>query len=89
MADHIEPSGQRSTKGAYLLGAAAALREADGTPVATIPERALFERVTTMVQTSLGGDAYAVEFAAGRVMPVEQAIELALALAAEIQASSS
>ena len=89
MADHIEPSGQRSTKGAHLLGAAAALREADGAPVATIPERALFERVTTMVQTSLGGDAYAVEFAAGRVMPVEQAIELALALAAEIQASSS
>jgi len=89
MADHIEPSGQRSTKGAHLLGTAAALREVDGAPVATIPERALSERVTTMVQTSLGGDAYAVEFAAGRVMPAEQAIELALALAAEIQASSS
>jgi hypothetical protein len=42
-----------------------------------------------MVQTSLGGDAYAVEFAAGRVMPVEQASGLALALAAEIQASPS
>ena len=39
MADHVEPSGQRSTQGAHLLGAAAALREADGTPVATIPKR--------------------------------------------------
>ena len=55
----------------------------------SLSERPVFERAVAMIRPSLGEDAYDVAFAEGRAMPMEQAIELALALAAEIQASSS
>jgi predicted ATPase len=87
MAGPAETLPQSSTSGARLLGAAAGLREATGRPV-SLSERALFERAVAMSRTSLGEDAYEAAFAEGRAMPMEQAIELALELAAAIQASS-
>jgi hypothetical protein len=87
MADPAGPSARSSTTGARLLGAAAGLREATGSRV-SLSERALSERALAMIRTSLGEDAYDVAFAEGRAMPMEWAIELALELAAEIQASS-
>ncbi|MBA3331132.1 MAG: hypothetical protein H0T39_09730 [Actinobacteria bacterium] len=51
-------------------------------------ERPLFERVVAMIRTSLGEDAHSVAFAEGRAMPMDQVVELAVELAAEIQASS-
>jgi predicted ATPase/class 3 adenylate cyclase len=87
MVDPAGTSARSSTTGARLLGAAAGLREATGSPVSRF-ERPSFERVVATVRTSLGEDAYDVAFAEGRAMPMEQAIERALELAAEIQASS-
>jgi hypothetical protein len=87
MAGPAGTSAQSSTTGARLLGAAAGLREATGSPV-TLLERPSFERAVAMIRTSLGEDAYEAAFAEGRAMPMEQAIERALELAAEIQASS-
>ena len=51
-------------------------------------ERPSFERLVAMIRTSLGEDAYEGPFANARAMPIGQGIELALELAAEIQASS-
>ncbi|HZO27879.1 MAG TPA: hypothetical protein VFH48_18020 [Chloroflexota bacterium] len=51
-------------------------------------ERPSSDRQVAMIRTSLGEDAYEVAFADGRAMPMEQAIELVLELAAEIQAAS-
>jgi len=51
-------------------------------------ERPSSDRLVAMIRTSLGEDAYEVAFADGRAMPMEQAIELVLELAAEIQAAS-
>jgi hypothetical protein len=42
-----------------------------------------------MIRRSLGEDAYEAAFAEGRAMPAEQAVELALDLADQIQTSSS
>ncbi len=87
LADPAGTSAQSSTTGARLLGAAAGLREATGSP-RSLRERLLFERVVAAIRASLGEDAYDIAFAEGRAMPMEQAIEVALELAAEIQGSS-
>jgi hypothetical protein len=79
MADPAGASAQSSTTGARLLGAAAGLREATGSPMPFV-ERAVFERAVAMVRTGLGEDAYDIAFTEGRAMPIEQAIELGLEL---------
>ena len=52
------------------------------------PERPSFKRLVAMIRTRLDEDTYEVAFADARAMPMEQGIELALELAADIQASS-
>lgn len=51
-------------------------------------ERPLSERAVATIRASLGEDAYDAAFAEGRAMPMEEAIECALELAAGIQAPS-
>jgi hypothetical protein len=87
MAGRAGTSAPSSPLGARLLGAAAALREATGSPMSLI-QRPSLERAVAMIRTSLSEDAYEAAFADGRAMPMEQAIERALEWAAEIQASS-
>ena len=87
MADPAGASAPSSTTGARLLGAATGLCEATGIPM-PLGERPVFEQSEAAVRADLDEDAYGVAFAEGRAMPMEQAVELALALAAEIQASS-
>jgi non-specific serine/threonine protein kinase len=57
---------------ARLLGAAAALRDMIGAVVA-LPERATYERATTTARAALGEDAFAVAWAAGQALPLEEA----------------
>ena len=68
-----------------MLGAAPGVREATVSLMSRW-ERPSSDRLVAMIRTSLGEDAYEVAFADGRAMPMEQAIELALELAAEIRA---
>jgi hypothetical protein len=51
-------------------------------------ERPMLDRTVEMIRTYLDEDAYDLAFAEGRAMPTEQAAELALELAEQIQASS-
>ena len=74
-----------------MLGAAAALREATGSTggtVSLVAERVRSEQVVASTRMSLGEDAHDGAFAEGRAMEVEQAVKLALDLAANVQASS-
>jgi DNA-binding CsgD family transcriptional regulator len=65
-------------RAAQLFGAADSLREAIGAPPSPA-ERAVYERDLAAVHTRLGEEAFAAAWAAGRAMPLEQAIECALA----------
>ncbi len=72
----------RPVRAARLLGAAAALREAIG--VVPPPfDHARHDRVETAVRAALGETTFRVAWAAGRALPLEEAVAEALALAAE------
>jgi tetratricopeptide (TPR) repeat protein len=68
--------GQRE-RAARLLGAAEALREAIGAPM-YLPERSDYEQIVTELRSALGDEAFAVAWAEGRAMTLEQAIAYAL-----------
>jgi non-specific serine/threonine protein kinase len=60
-----------------LGGAAAALREALGTPLPPV-DRAIAERDMATARATLGDEAFSVTWAAGTALPLEQAISEAL-----------
>ncbi|MBK9713307.1 MAG: hypothetical protein IPO81_18630 [Kouleothrix sp.] len=64
-------------RAACLLGAAAAIREAIGTPQA-LPERNATEQAVAGARAALGEEAWAAAFTDGQALPLEQAIVYAL-----------
>jgi hypothetical protein len=71
----LQGSSQRAAR---LYGAAAALRDAIGAP--RPPEERLdYEHDVAALRTALGDDAFTAAWAAGRALPLEQAIAEALA----------
>jgi predicted ATPase/class 3 adenylate cyclase len=73
-------------RAAKVLGAAAALRETLGAPVPA-SERADHDRAVAAARGALGESAFADAGAAGRALPVEEAVTEALALIDELTAS--
>jgi tetratricopeptide (TPR) repeat protein len=67
----------RPAAAARLGGVAAGLREALGVPLRP-PERADHERAIATMRAVLGEDAFAAAWAAGRALPLEEAVALAL-----------
>jgi hypothetical protein len=68
---------------ARLLGAAAALRQASGT-VLQPTDRGPHDRYVTQLKADLGSTTFAAAQAAGRALPLEQAISEARAVATEL-----
>jgi hypothetical protein len=66
--------------GCRLLGAAEALREVIGTPVAP-SDRSAYDDATSRVRSQLGEEAANRAWAAGRAMPLDRAVTAAIALA--------
>jgi hypothetical protein len=64
-------------RAAYLLGAAAALRETVGAPPHPRGQAGM-ERTTASAQAALGEEAWAAAFAAGRALTLEEAVAEAL-----------
>jgi hypothetical protein len=60
-----------------LWGAAQALREEVGCPL-PLNELEKYDRCVTAAREALGEEAFAAAWAEGRVMPMEQAIAIAL-----------
>jgi non-specific serine/threonine protein kinase len=71
---------RQPTHATQLLGAAAAIRESVGVPLAPV-YRAAYERTVTAARDQLGAAAYAAAWVAGRMLTLEQALNLALAVA--------
>ena len=69
-------AGQQSTHATQLLGAAAAIRELVGVPLPPV-YRASYERTVAAARDQLEDAAYAAAWAAGRMLTLEQALELA------------
>jgi predicted ATPase/DNA-binding XRE family transcriptional regulator len=67
----------RMERAARLLGAAGALRETIGTPL-PVPERVVTEQTAAAARLTMGESAWAAAFAAGRALPLAQAIAEAL-----------
>jgi predicted ATPase len=78
--------GSNPKRAAQLLGAAAALREKLGAPVPA-SEREDYDRAVASTCASLGETVFATACAAGRALPMEQALHEALALTDELTAS--
>lgn len=72
-------------RAARLLGAAAAIREALGTPIAT-HEQAEVEQTTADTRAALGEERWAAEFALGQDLPLEEAIAEALGTTVQVPA---
>jgi len=66
---------------ARLLGAAEALRESAGVPLPPV-HRVDYERDVALVRAALDEDAFAMAWAEGQAIPLEQAIAEALAISA-------
>ena len=80
MAEHARLGGHPQ-RAARLMGASDALREAVGVPVDEL-RRPMYERAVAELRAALTADGFAAEWAAGRAMPLEQAVAEALATAA-------
>jgi predicted ATPase len=76
----VQSRGAEPERGARLYGAAAALRETIEAPVA-LADRPSYERAVARVRGVLGEAAFVAAWAAGRLMPLEQAVAEALAQA--------
>jgi hypothetical protein len=63
-------------RAACVYGVAEALRDAIGAPLEP-SERARYDQSVAAVRAALGGDAFAAAWAAGRAMPLEQALAYA------------
>src|SRR5207245_85490 len=68
----------RPEHAAWLCGAAAGLREAAGIPLPPT-DRAAYAHLMVTARAALGEDAFAAVWAAGRALPLEQALAAALA----------
>jgi hypothetical protein len=68
---------EQPLRAAQLGGVAAGLREALGLPLRA-PEQADQERAIAAMRAVLGEDAFAVAWAEGRALPLEEAVALAL-----------
>jgi predicted ATPase len=77
LAAAVTAEGEAVT-GTRLLGAAEALREESGTPLAPA-ERRIYEQRVTQARVRLDGSTFALEWARGRAMKLEDAIAEALA----------
>jgi hypothetical protein len=82
----LTSSAPQATRAACLLGASATMRETYGT-ASYRDEQPLLDQAVAATRSILGEQAYDVAQAEGRSLAVGRAIELALALAAEIQAA--
>jgi predicted ATPase len=73
----IEQRQGQAERAARLFGAAAALRQALGVPLHRpyVPE---YEQAVAALRATLGGTAMEAAWAAGRALPIEQAVTLAL-----------
>jgi tetratricopeptide (TPR) repeat protein len=71
-------AGGEVVTGTRFLGAAEVLREETGTPLA-LAERMIYEQRVAEARLGLDGSTFAVEWAYGRAMKLEQAIAVALA----------
>jgi tetratricopeptide (TPR) repeat protein len=80
----MDSSEPRSMRDAWLLGASATIRETYGTPN-NADEQTLFDEAVATTRSALGEQVYEAAQAKGRSLPFDRAIELALALAADIQ----
>lgn len=67
----------QTERGALLLGAMAARREALGTPLPPVA-RADYERTVTRARADLGATAFAAAWERGRALSIEQAMAVAL-----------
>lgn len=65
---------------AQMFGAAEALREGIGAPL-PLDARSDYDRDVAALRASIGEDAFGAEWAAGRAMSLEQAVEYAMATA--------
>jgi predicted ATPase/DNA-binding CsgD family transcriptional regulator len=74
---------EQPERAARLLGAVEAARETSG--VARITHALLADRITTAVRSRLGETAFTTAFAAGRALPLAEALRDGLALAASLQ----
>ena len=83
-----EPRGSRiALRAVSLLGSASALRES--IRVHAVPDEHRFpNRDLSRTGPGVSAEARAEALESGRAMPLEQAVELALSLAAEIQAAA-
>jgi tetratricopeptide (TPR) repeat protein len=70
-------AGGEAAAGTRLLGAAEALREETGTPLAPA-ERRIYEQRVTEARRRLDGSTFAAEWARGRAMKLEEVIAFAL-----------
>jgi DNA-binding CsgD family transcriptional regulator len=84
LADVAGARGEHA-RAARLCGAGDALAEATGAPggaVAFTAQRAAYERAAAAARAALGEEAFAAARAAGRALPLDQAVETAVGLAA-------
>jgi hypothetical protein len=72
-------------RAARLFGATAAMREVSGTGEAARSFRGAYERDEAEARATLGKEAFAVAWAAGRAMSLEQAVAFALGEPASIR----
>jgi hypothetical protein len=79
--------GRPGTAG-HLYGAAEALYDAIGEPL-VVPPRSLYRRQVDALRDTLGVEVFAATWAAGRALPLEQAIEEARALTADLVATGA
>jgi tetratricopeptide (TPR) repeat protein len=86
-ADILAERGE-AARAARLHGAAEALRETSGGSVPPF-ERPDYERGVERVRGSLGEDAFAAAWEAGRALPTEEAVAEALAVALPVSAERS
>ena len=79
----VEGAQGSAERAARLLGAAEALREAIDAPIIQAL-RAIYLRTLDSVRSALTKEAFAASWAAGKAMPLEEAIDYALALATRV-----
>jgi predicted ATPase/DNA-binding CsgD family transcriptional regulator len=78
MASVLAATGQAERAG-RLFGAGARLRQVTGSTDRTPVEQAAYERAMTAVRAALGADASAAAWETGLALPVDRAVEAALA----------
>jgi DNA-binding CsgD family transcriptional regulator/Tfp pilus assembly protein PilF len=83
----VAAAARHDAQAARLYGAAEAMREAIGAPASR--QHALSEQAVAGVRSGLGEAAFALEWAAGRALPLAEAIAEALAVTTEVVSSAA